>query len=511
MGAPNFGDSVAPLRRAKGRSAAGGGGASPEIVNGGAALSEAGHAAQLLARRLLAPGRRFAVGVVEAWRQSDAVPLHGEVVHSLQLLLEELSAGRLGAVQVLAESIFFRLAEHGATPNGLLRLVDAFEDLGADIAREAALSAALRQVGRFLRHEAVAAPGAGPNSRILESTERVRSAESDFGLIGSSAHMLLLRSELQTVAQAAGPVLLIGESGTGKELVAQALHQRGRDKRPFVAVNCAALPPDLVESELFGHERGAFTGSREAAAGLMRTAQDGTIFLDEISEMPMMLQAKLLRVLEQRTVRPVGGVRELPMRARVVAATNRDPALAVSQGRMRADLYYRLCVHAITLPPLRERSDDIPELCEHFLQELRDTGYRASTHVTSAALERLQVHDWPGNVRELKNVIEHAVAVARGEVIDLHHLPRAFGTSLGGGSIAQSGPGSALRSAAAGEPPVRGEEPEPVVTRLEDLEREHILRALAVTGGNKTHAAKLLGLSRHQLYVRLERLALPTT
>jgi DNA-binding NtrC family response regulator len=294
------------------------------------------------------------------------------------------------------------------------------------------------------------------------------------------------------LANATGTVLIVGESGTGKELVAEATHRLStRRGRPFIPVNCAALPPELIESELFGHERGSFTGSRDASVGLLRAAGEGTIFLDEVTEMPIALQPKLLRALEQRRVRPVGGVREVPFAARVVAATNRDPVAAVQAGRLRADLFYRLCVHRLDLPPLRSLVEDVPMLVSHFLRELASDGSVVPLGFGQDALDVLSGYDFPGNVRELRNIVEHVTAVCPDDLVRAEHLPGFVQAALDEASRAFE------LSAPAGSFPA-----------LAEVETLHIKRALQLTQGNKTHAARLLGVSRHQLYIRLQRLGL---
>jgi DNA-binding NtrC family response regulator len=334
---------------------------------------------------------------------------------------------------------------------------------------------------------------------LLESGSRSKRPPALRELVGDSAHMQRLGKQIAALAAAPGPVLIVGASGTGKELVAQAIHALGQRKdRPFIAVNCAALPHELIESELFGHEKGAFTGSRGDALGLMRAAADGTLFLDEITEMPPSTQAKLLRALEQRTVRPVGGVREWPIHARVLGASNRDPLQAVEAGALRADLYYRMCVHRVELPPLCERKSDIPLLLEHFLA-LIGSERRAPLGFSPASVRVLMNYSWPGNVRELRNIVEHSCAFAPDAWVEPEHLPDTLWNAPARSLTMQrvrrtAGPPAELDSA----------ELEPLC----DVERRHIRRAMQHTQGNKARAARVLGLSRHQLYVKLERLGI---
>jgi transcriptional regulator with PAS, ATPase and Fis domain len=278
-------------------------------------------------------------------------------------------------------------------------------------------------------------------------------------------------------------VLIRGASGTGKEIVARALHANSaRHDRPLVTINCAALQETLLESELFGHEKGAFTGAVQAKSGLVEVAEGGTLFIDEIGEMAIGLQAKLLRVLEDGRYRRVGGTVELHADVRVVAATNRSLEEEIKEGRFREDLYYRLNVISVSLPLLGERPKDIPELVEHFLttRQLGPTRFR----IQADALEALERHDWPGNVRELANVLERAQILAEEHCITLDDLPDnlvAARRSLAGG-LENGDPRS-----------------------LEALERRHVLSVLQQEGGNKVHAARALGISRRALYRLLEK------
>jgi DNA-binding NtrC family response regulator len=353
-----------------------------------------------------------------------------------------------------------------------------------------------------LAAQAYAADDARP--AWLESGSRSKRPLAAGGLVGDSPHMQQLSRQIRALASAPGPVLIVGPSGTGKELVAQAIHGFGlRAARPFIAVNCAALPQELIESELFGHERGAFTGSRGDAIGLMRAAGDGTLFLDEVTEMPPSTQAKLLRALEQRSVRPVGGVREWPIHARVLGATNRDPLQAIEAGSLRADLYYRMCVHRIQLAPLAERRGDIPQLLEHFLAQIGSE--RAPLGFSPASLSVLMAYAWPGNVRELRNVVEHSCAFAPGAWVEPEHLPEHLLESSARSGMMRRVVHPAAFAAAA--QPARREEPG-ALEPLCDVERRHIRRVMQHTRGNKAQAARVLGLSRHQLYVKLERLGI---
>jgi DNA-binding NtrC family response regulator len=304
-------------------------------------------------------------------------------------------------------------------------------------------------------------------------------------LVGASEPMRQIYALIEQVAPSSASVLLTGESGTGKELCARTIHNLSpRKNNAFVAINCSAIPETLMESELFGHERGAFTGAAARRLGCFELANGGTLLLDEISEMPVSLQAKLLRVLEDRTIRRLGGSQELAVDVRVLAATNRDPQAAVRQGSFREDLLYRLNVITVELPPLRRRKEDIPLLAQHLVAQLAERHVRPAKLLSPAAVEALQSHSWPGNVRELRNVIERAVIICSSEVIERHHLaPYPLEQR------AQS----------------RGEDTLtlPVGTPIEEVERRMILRTLQKTENNKTRAAELLQISLKTLHNKL--------
>ncbi|MBI3475311.1 MAG: sigma-54-dependent Fis family transcriptional regulator [Acidobacteria bacterium] len=311
------------------------------------------------------------------------------------------------------------------------------------------------------------------------------------GIIGNSVgiqHVLRLISRLKDTRT---PVLISGESGTGKELVARALHYRGSlASRPFVAVDCGSLVPTLIESELFGYEKGAFTGALRSKQGLLQSADTGTIFLDEIGELPLEMQAKLLRFLQEKEVRPVGSNEKVKVDVRIMAATNRDLEVEYKKGTFRKDLYFRLNVVTIHLPPLRERRSDIPILANWFLERLAP-GRNAS--VSGAAMKALLAYDWPGNVRELENCLERAVALGDQQRIDLNDLPPtiAHAEELG---IAPEKP-ARFDISASGDP----------TTDLEDIERATIERVFVQVNGDKALAGKMLGISRATLYRKLKR------
>jgi DNA-binding NtrC family response regulator len=319
-------------------------------------------------------------------------------------------------------------------------------------------------------------------------------------MIGASPEMRRIYQVIEQAAPTSASVLVSGESGTGKELVAQTIHHLSpRASQPFVPINCAAIPDTLLESELFGHEKGAFTGAIARRAGCFELANRGTLFLDEIAEMTPVTQAKLLRVLQERSFRPLGGQREQSVDIRVVAATNVDPLEAVRQGKLREDLYYRLNVFNIRLPPLRQRKSDLPLLVEAFVREFNTHNNRQIAGVGDAVMAALEHYDWPGNVRELRNVIERATIVARGSLIEMSDLPPLAGAAA---APVASAPAAAAAAAPAA-PAAAGLTPG---TTVDEAERRLIEVTLEHTGGNKTRAADLLGISLKTLHNKLNRM-----
>lgn len=302
------------------------------------------------------------------------------------------------------------------------------------------------------------------------------------GLIGTSIKMREVYDLIRKVSQHTYPVLILGESGTGKELVARSIHDLGpRRNKAFAPVDCAALVPTLIESELFGHARGAFTGADRAARGLFKDAGEGTLFLDEIGELPVDLQAKLLRVLQEKEIRPVGSTERIPINARVIAATNRDLEVAIRGRTFRQDLYFRLNVVQIKLPPLRERKSDLPRLVNHFLMKFFDP-QEPVRMISDAALQRLMSHDWPGNLRELENTIEQAVALATGPVLQESDVLPNFEYEAA--------------------PHLLGDNE---LMPLKEIERRAIFLALQQTRGNRQAAARLLGIGKTTLYRKVEQ------
>jgi two-component system response regulator HydG len=306
-------------------------------------------------------------------------------------------------------------------------------------------------------------------------------------LLGASPAMKSVYDLLERVADSESTVLVSGESGTGKELVARAVHRRSRRHLgPFIAINCAAVPEQLLESELFGHTKGAFTDARNSRPGLFVQASGGTVFLDEIGDMPLGIQPKLLRALQERTVRPVGGDHETPIDVRVVAASNRDLESAIEERKFREDLFYRINVIHVELPPLRARGGDVLLLAQHFLDHFAAQSGKNVKSLSPEASERLSAYSWPGNVRELQNCLERAVALTRDEAIGLNDLPEK------------------IKSYRSSHVLVAATDPSELVP-LEEVEKRYILRVLESVGGNKTLAAQVLGLDRKTLYRKLDR------
>jgi DNA-binding NtrC family response regulator len=338
---------------------------------------------------------------------------------------------------------------------------------------------------------AVCIARATAHRRLRMEVQQLRRVVSDRaaqdGLVGASPALEQVRDLVSRVARSDASVLICGETGTGKELVARALHSMSeRKSRAFVAINCAAVPSNLLESELFGHVRGAFTDARSTRRGLFVAASGGTLFLDEIAEMALPMQTKLLRALQERTVRPVGSDSEVPYDARIVSATHRDLEAEVEAGRFRQDLYFRINVVSVTVPTLRERRADILALAELFLARATERSGKTGVSLSSEVAERLIDYDWPGNVRELENCIEGAVALARFTHLTIEDLP------------------AKIRAYRSDRFVVAADEAHEIVP-LETLEQRYIARVIKIVGGNKARAATLLGLDRRTLYRRLER------
>jgi DNA-binding NtrC family response regulator len=336
---------------------------------------------------------------------------------------------------------------------------------------------------RLVLDRAVELADARRENELLRRQLRDRGAFGE--LVGNSDSMRKVYTLIEQVAPSSASVLITGESGTGKELVARTLHKMSpRRDKPFVAINCSAIPETLMESELFGHEKGAFTGAASRRQGCFELADSGSLLLDEIGEMPALLQAKLLRVIEERAVRRLGSRKEVEVDVRLLAATNRNPQDAMADGKLRSDLMYRLNVFSIHLPSLSQRKEDLPLLAQHLVTQLAEKHHRPARFLSPSALDVLQFHAWPGNVRELRNVIERAVIICSGEQIERHHFAPY--------PIEQ-------RERLRNEDTIML----PVGTPLEEVERQMIMRTLQKTKNNKTRAAELLGISLKTLHNKL--------
>mgnify|MGYP006271937845 CR=1 FL=1 len=420
-----------------------------------------------------------AVASAEAARERlDPVP---ELVITDLRLPGEDGLALLGRLQGLGESPgVILITAFGTVPQAVEALKQGADDF---LTKPLDLDHFRLAVGRALETRRL--------RREVARYRRVLDEENGFhGILGRSAPMQRLFEQIRAVARADGPVLIIGESGTGKELVAHAVHAESpRAERPFVAVNCAGIPADLMESELFGHTAGAFTGAQRARRGLFAEAEGGTLFLDEIGEMPLEMQSKLLRVLQDGALRPVGANREQHVDVRIVAATNRDLEEQVARGDFREDLYYRLETFALTIAPLRQRDDDIERLAARFLERFAAAQGKAIQGLESDALARLKAYPFPGNVRELANAMERAVTFCNGETIRADHLPERMGNTR-------------PEAATGGDDPW-SDDPAALPT-LAEVERRYIDHVLKVTNGNKRRAATILDIGRRTLYRRLE-------
>jgi two-component system response regulator AtoC len=376
-------------------------------------------------------------------------------------------------------------------------------------------------------------PGAGdpPEEALLA---RLEEGDSFGEIVGASAATRAMCRVIARLARSDAPVMVTGESGSGKEAAARMIHALSRRReKPLVAVNCGAVAETLVESELFGHERGAFTGAEKRRIGYFELAQGGTLFLDEVTEMSLDLQVKFLRVLETRTFRRVGGNEELEGDFRVVSSSNRDPARAIREGKLREDLYYRLNVLPLPILPLRERKADVAALARHFLGQVAEQERGGRRKFTRAALDRLEAYSWPGNVRELRNAVHRAYVLAEGAAIDEHLVAGVLGAGIGGAfPREESGPGAAAgrpvedetgspapEAGSSPAPPAKpaAENPPPddplvvpvrVGDSLEEVERELLVKTLAAFGGNKKLAAAKLGISLKTIYNKIRKYGL---
>ncbi len=397
--------------------------------------------------------------------------------YPVDILITDLRVPQLGGIELLKrvrehypQTAVVVLTQYGTIENA----VEATRLGAADyLTKPFHVDELRRKLDRLVRAQTL-----DQENRVLREQLRTRGF---MGLIGISPQMERVFKIIEKVCQHNYPVLLLGESGTGKELVARSIHYSGpRKTKPFVPVDCSALVPTLIESELFGYVKGAFTGANHNKRGLMETAENGTLFLDEIGDLPIDLQAKLLRVLQEREVKPVGSTERIAISTRVIAATNRDLELAVRTGGFRQDLFFRLNVVQIKLPPLRERKGDIPFLANTFVEKFSDP--TRPVHLSEDAMARLAAYDWPGNVRELENAIERAVALSSGPILHVADLP------------------SSLQYGKSEKMPDNDQ-----ILPLEELERRAILRALRESAGDKLAAARLLGIGKTTLYRKLKQ------
>ncbi|MDW7643686.1 MAG: sigma-54 dependent transcriptional regulator [Desulfuromonadales bacterium] len=427
--------------------------------------------------------KREGYGVNVASDGAQALDLLKE--NSYDLIISDIQMPRLGGFELLAQVM-------ARTPETAMIMITAFSS--TEQAVEAMKQGAYDYITKPFKNEEIRliVKNALERKTLRQENQELKKElgrRYSFGnLIGKSRSMQQVYDLIAKVAASRANILVTGESGTGKELVARAIHYNSdRHEAPFVPINCGAIPENLLESELFGHEKGSFTGAIQQKPGLFEVANGGTLFLDEIGELPAMMQVKLLRVLQEREVRRVGGTRDIPVDVRVVAATNKDLEAEVASGTFREDLFYRLNVIRLALPPLRERRDDIPLLIEHFYQKL--TG-KKGLHVGEKAMRRLLDYGWPGNIRELENIVERCLVLGQGEDLTEDCLP----TNLVADSITAEGQFSQI--------PDTGLD---IDAYLGAIEKDILLKALDKTSGVRKKAAELLGISFRSIRYRLAK------
>jgi two-component system, NtrC family, response regulator AtoC len=423
-------------------------------------------------------------GFAPEYRTSGEAALQALAESDFEVVVTDISMPGLSGIE-LCERI---VANH---PNVPVVVVTAFGSLDTAIAAIRAGAYDFINKPFEIEEMVFALQRAVQNRSLREEVKRLRLVVSESRhlgqLIGASTGMKKVFDLIHRVAGTDASVLITGESGTGKELAARAVHEQSlRRAGPFVALSCAAMPEHLLESELFGHKRGAFTDAHASRDGLFVLADGGTLFLDEIGDMPLTLQPKLLRALEERSVRPVGGTSEVPIDIRVVAATNRDLEFAIEEGRFREDLFFRLNVVLLELPPLRTRGSDVLLIAQHFVELFAGRMDKRVLGLSAGAAEQLLAYAWPGNVRELRNCIERAVALAQYDHVMSEDLPEK------------------IRTYKASHIVVAGTDPSDLVT-MDEVERRYVMKVLEVAGGNRTQAAQILGFDRKTLYRKLRR------
>ncbi|MCA9533179.1 MAG: sigma-54-dependent Fis family transcriptional regulator [Myxococcales bacterium] len=435
----------------------------------------------------------------------EALAALGE--HHIDVLITDLRMPKLDGMKLLA---------HVATEHPDLPVVMITAHGTVDTAVEALKLGAFDYVTKpFDRTEFrnVVAKAARTRELNQVSMTPTRGAPGRYRIIGQSPEMNAVYDIIEKVADTPSTVLITGESGTGKELIARALHENSaRVDKPYVRVNCAAIPPDLIESELFGYEKGAFTGAVTSKPGRFELAHEGTLFLDEIGEIPVSMQVKLLRALQEQEFERVGGIKTIAVDVRLIAATNRDLKGAIAEGAFREELYYRLNVVQVALPPLRDRPSDIPLLLEHFVAKFNKRLKREVRAFSAEALERLKGYAWPGNIRELENVVERCMLFCDGDEVRVEHLPPdvlgGAGVTRPAAKVSDSSPGTELAVDALHATSDEAGLKEAVREATARVERELIVRALEKTQGNVTHTARLLQISRKSLQTKMKELGL---
>jgi len=401
------------------------------------------------------------------------------------IVITDLKMPRMDGLELLE-----RVAESSTPVMAILVTAQGSGEIGFEAGRIGAYSYIEKPIDpQRLRDLLQHASKQRTTERELEVTRRrLRDTGVLGALVGGSKRMQEIFRLIEMVAPSTASVLITGESGTGKEMVARAIHELSpRKAKPFVAINCSAIPETLIESEIFGHEKGAFTGAMERRAGCFELAEEGTLLLDEIGEMPAGTQAKLLRVLEDHKLRRLGSKVETPVDVRVLAATNKVPEEAVARGELRQDLYYRLNVFNIHMPPLREHKEDLPQLVEALLAQVCEKHGRNVSVVSEPVMHLFQAYSWPGNVRELRNTLERAVIVCEGATVETRHLPPGFGHQVAKAPVSDA---NSIRLG--------------VGTTVEEAEKQLILKTLESTHNNKTRAAEILGISLKTLHNKLK-------